>query len=125
MRKGEDIKLLSQCVYKYIYEHLWVDVKVNNQTYTINAMYRPPDESAESHADLLTTTEQILTRLHDYKTDNKVIMSDLNFGSCYSKCPKLPHKPLDSSAPDLFQSFGYYQLLDIPTRLTLDTTLHI
>ena len=48
-------------------------------------------------------------------------MSDLNFGSCYSKCPKLPHKPLDSSAPDLFQSFGYFQLLDIPTRLTLDT----
>jgi len=104
------------------FEHLWVDVKVKNQTYTINAMYRPPNESAESHAEFLTTTEQILTRLHDYKTDNKIIMSDLNFGSCFCKFPKLPHKPLDSSAPDLFQSFGYFQLLDIPTRVTHDTT---
>jgi hypothetical protein len=49
-------------------------------------------------------------------------MSDLNFGNSYSKFPLLPHKPLDSSAPELFQSFNLTQIIDIPTRLTNTTT---
>ena len=31
-------------------------------------------------------------------------------------------KPLDYAAPDLFESFGMTQLIDIPTRVTEDTT---
>ena len=103
------------------YEHLWVDIRVGDKTFAVNALYRPPNETGDSHNDFLTTAELILTRLHTYNAHNKIIIGDLNFGSCFSKSPKLPHKPLDSSAPDLFQSFGYSQLLDIPTRVTLDT----
>ena len=104
------------------YEHLWVDVKVGNKTYAINALYRPPTETADSHTEFLTTAEQILIRLHGYNAHNKIIMCDLNFGNSFCKFPKLNPKPLDSHAPDLFQSFGYNQLIDVPTRLTLDTT---
>ena len=77
--------------------------------------------SGASHNDFMTTAELILTRLHNYNAYNKIIIGDQNFGNSYCLSPKLPHKPLDSSAPDLFQSFGYSQLLDIPTRVTLDT----
>ena len=38
--------------------------------------------------------------------------------SCYCKIPTLPPKPLDSSAPELFSSHGFSQLIDIPTRVT-------
>ena len=44
--------------------------------------------------------------------------SDFNFGNCYCKFPLLPPKPLDNSAPELFASHGYLQLIDIPTRVT-------
>ena len=49
-------------------------------------------------------------------------MSDFNFGNCYSKHPVLPHKPLDSTAQELFEGFGLTQLFDIPTRLTQNTS---
>ena len=46
---------------------------------------------------------------------------DLNFGNCYCKIPILNPKPLDASAPDLFSSFGFQQLIDIPTCVTENT----
>ena len=46
----------------------------------------------------------------------------MNFGNCYCKVPLLPFKPFDHTAPDLFSSYGYVQLIDIPTRLTGSTT---
>ena len=33
-------------------------------------------------------------------------------------------KPLDSTAPDLFSSFGFKQLINIPTRVT-ETTISL
>ena len=39
----------------------------------------------------------------------------------YSKHPVLPDKPLDSTAPDLFESYGFTQLIDIPTHITEKT----
>ena len=45
----------------------------------------------------------------------KILASDFNFGNCFCKNPILSPKPLDSSAPDLFESFGFKQLIDIPT----------
>ena len=35
--------------------------------------------------------------------------------------PILNPKPLDATAPDLFSSFGFHQLIDIPTRITENT----
>ena len=101
------------------FDHVWVDIKIDNTMYTVTTWYRPPN--SENHDDFMTTSENILTKLQTYQADNKIIMADFNFGNCYSKCPVLPHKPLDSMAPELFESFGFTQVIDIPTRVTKDT----
>ena len=101
------------------YEHVWVDVRLKNTVFAINAFYRPPNESASDHQHFMETAEIILNNLNNYVSAKyKEIASDLNFGNCYCKYPILPPKPLDSVAPDLFSSFGFQQLIDIPTRIT-------
>ena len=52
----------------------------------------------------------------------KIITSDLNFGNVYCKTPVLNPKPLDDFPPDLFMSYGFHQIIDIPTRVTNETT---
>ena len=104
------------------YEHIWVDLRVKNVSFAINALYRPPTETTESHNLFLETTENILQRLSNYNVNYKIIASDLNFGNCYCKYPILNPKPLDAVAPDLFSSYGFSQLIDIPTRVTDNTT---
>ena len=104
------------------FEHIWVDVKVKGRTYAVNALYRPPNENSEAHDHFLETTNLILQRLHNYKAFRKIIASDLNFGNVYCKQPSLQPKPLDNKAPDLFASFGFIQLIDIPTRITDTST---
>ena len=66
------------------FEHLWVDVKVNNKTYAVNALYRPPSETADSHTLFLDSAQTLLSKLNTYNCFNRIIMSDLNFGSCFS-----------------------------------------
>ena len=107
------------------FEHIWVDVKLKNQTFAINAFYRPPNQSASDHENFLSTAQSILEKLNEYSVaSHKVIASDLNFGNCYCKTPNLSPKPLDTLAPDLFSSFGFKQLINIPTRVT-DTTISL
>ena len=48
------------------YEHIWVDLRVKNVTFAINAFYRPPCETAESHSLFLETAEDILLKLNIY-----------------------------------------------------------
>ena len=103
------------------FEHLWVDVKLRNVNFAINAFYRPPNETAASHSLFLETTADILLKLSSYNATQKIIASDLNFGNCYCKYPILNPKPLDATAPDLFSSYGFTQLIDIPTRITDNT----
>ena len=104
------------------FQHIWADVKVNNTTFAINAFYRPPNETQADHEHFLQNAENILFKLNNYKSAQyKIISSDLNFGNCYCKNPILIHKPLDSTAPDLFESFGFQQLVDIPTRVAFGT----
>ena len=63
-----------------------------------------------------------LQQLSSYeKAEYKLLSGDLNYGNCYCKVPILNPKPLDSKAPDLFSSYGFNQLIDIPTRLTENT----
>ena len=72
------------------------------------------------HQHFLETAENILSCLNNYdKVEYKIVASDLNFGNCFCKNPVLNPKPLDSSAPDLFESYGLQQIIDIPTRTTL------
>ena len=104
------------------YEHIWVDIKLKDTCFAINALYRPPNESQEAHQHFLETAENILNQLNSYdKAEYKIISSDLNFGNCFCKNPSLGPKPLDFSASELFESYGFHQLIDIPTRVTLGT----
>ena len=101
------------------YEHIWADVRVNDTVFAINAFYRPPNETASDHQLFLDFAENTLSKLTNYSSAKyKVIASDLNFGNCYSKYPILNPKPLDSLASDVFSSYGFLQLIDIPTRIT-------
>ena len=102
-----------------IFEHLWVDVKVNEKIYSINSLYRPP--YTENQENFLTACDPILQQLNSHPADTRLVISDFNFGNCYSKRPILCHKPLDSTAPELFESHGFTQVIDIPTRITQDT----
>ena len=86
---------------------------------SINCLYRPPH--FENHEDFLDESETFLNDLKLHKADVKIIASDLNFGNIYCKNPILPPKPLDASAPDIYASYGFSQLIDIPTRVTQST----
>ena len=98
-----------------------MDVNINGKLFAINAFYRPPVKSADSHEKFIEVADKILSDLNKYNADTKIIASDFYFGNSYCKYPLLPPKPLDSSAPDLFASYGFTQLIDIPTRTTNDT----
>ena len=58
-----------------MFEHVWVDVRVNDKLYTINAFYRPPNESAQSHTEFMEAADIILANLSLYKSDIKIIAS--------------------------------------------------
>ena len=111
----------KECFQSDQFEHIWADVRVNGTVFAINAFYRPPNELISDHQQFLEFAENTLSKLNNYSSAKyKVIASDLNFGNCYSKCPILNPKPLDSVAPDVFSSHGFIQLIDIPTRITLN-----
>ena len=115
----------KQNLQSQFYEHIWTDVRLDGNVFAINALYRPPNESLADHQLFLDAAEDILSNLNNYSAANyKIISSDLNFGNSYCKCPILTPKPLDSVAPDLFASFGFHQLIDIPTRTT-ETTMSL
>ena len=70
----------------------------------------------------METAESILTQLTNYdKAQYKILSGDLNFGNTYCKVPILTPKPLDNRASDLFASYGFHQLIDLPTRVTENT----
>ena len=98
------------------YEHICVDVKEERKLLAINCLYRPPIETADNHQLFIQTAENILDSLSRYEADLKMISSDLNVVNCYCVSPPLPFKPIDHSAPELFTSYGFKQLIDIPTR---------
>ena len=102
------------------FENISVDIRVREKVYSINCYYRPPD--TDNHELFLEETEQMLGRLGSHNAHTKLIMSDLNFGNIYCKLPVLCPKPLDNVAPELFSSFNFHQLIDIPTRVTNNTT---
>ena len=106
-----------------MFEHLCVDIKVAGKIYAVNALYRPSTQtSVDDYTNFLTVTEDILTKLENHPADNVILSGDMNYGNCFSKNPILTFKPLDDSASELFQSYGYSQLLDIPTRVTDTST---
>ena len=96
------------------FENISVDVRVNDEIYSINCYYRPPN--VENHDLFLEETEKILNNLDNHNAKTKLILSDLNFGNVYCKYPSLPPKPLDDLAPDIFSLHNFHQLIDVPTR---------
>ena len=61
------------------FEHIWVDISVKDKVYSINSLYRPPNEDNESHALFLQEMEKILLSMSQNKSDNVILASDLNF----------------------------------------------
>ena len=59
MSKQLTFKHQSQLQSDY-FEHIWVDVRVNDNVYAINALYRPPNESQNEHQIFLETAHNIL-----------------------------------------------------------------
>ena len=106
------------------FEHLWVDIKIKDKLFAVNTFYRPPNNTTEEKSRFLDFSEQLLQKLSDHNSTNKIIASDSNYGNCYCKYPILEPKPLDDTAPDLYASFGMTQMIDIPTRTT-DTTMSL
>ena len=90
--------------------------------YSINSLYRPPNEDAESHTLFLHKIDNILFSMSKHKSDNFILASDLNFGNIYCKFPALSPKPLNNTAPEHFATHGLSQLIDIPTRITQNCT---
>ena len=105
-----------------MFEHIWVDITYKNIIFSINALYRPPSETVDSHMQFIDACDDLLQKLQSHKATYKIVTSDLNFGNCYCKYPILAPKPLDATAPDLFANYGLTQIIDIPTRITEDTT---
>ena len=89
------------------YQHIWADVRINNNLISINGLYRPPNESAEDHQHFLQTAEDILQQLSNYeKVDYKLLSGDLNFGNCYCRVPIL--NPNQLTLPHL----TFFQVMD-------------
>ena len=61
------------------YEHIWVDVKYKSVTFSINAFYRPPLETVDSHTQFIDTCNDILHKINIHKSTYKILTSDLNF----------------------------------------------
>ena len=97
------------------FEHIWIDVRVKSKVHSINSLYRPQNEDAESHSIFLQEIENIPLSMLKHKTDNFILASDLNFGNIYCKFPTLSPKLLDNTAPEIFAAYGLSQLIDIPT----------
>ena len=49
------------------YEHLWVDIKVKNKLYSINALYRPPNETNADHLLFINECESIFSKMAKHK----------------------------------------------------------
>ena len=45
------------------YEHIWVDIKYKSVTFSINALYRPPMETVDSHTQFINTCNDLLQKL--------------------------------------------------------------
>ena len=103
------------------FEHVWINVTVENVTIAINCLYRPPNETAEDHELFLDVADAILNDVSNHQADLRVFVSDFNFGNCYCLEPQLDFKPLDNEAPELFSSYNFTQLIDIPTRVSRRT----
>ena len=99
-------------------EHIWVDIFISGQTFSINAIYRPPNETNEDHIKFIDNTKILLENLSNYNNNTGVLLGDLNFGNIYCKEPILEPKPLDNDASDLFAENGFTQVIDIPTRIS-------
>ena len=59
------------------YEHIWVDVRYKNVTFSINALYRPPLETVQSHTLFVDTCNEILQKLHSHKSTYKTSANEL------------------------------------------------
>ena len=97
-------------------EHISLELVVNGEKLSVNNIYRPPNDSAESHESFLQEMSIVLDKIKRLRSATKLICGDMNFGNIYNRLGNLSPRTLDTKAPDLFLEAGMYQLIDIPTR---------
>ena len=104
--------------------HMCLDLICDKKRYSINGLYRPPENDKSSKDLFLVAMRTILTKLNGRSTYTNMICGDLNFGNIYNFNGGLREKPLYNEGADLFLEYGYSQLIDVPTRYcNLSTSL--
>ena len=57
------------------FDHIWVDIRMGDKIYSVNAMYRPPN--VNNHELFLHEVDSILTKMATIKAENFILASDL------------------------------------------------
>ena len=104
------------------FEHIYVDVYVSSKKCYINVLYQPPNETVKDQNLFLQVSNSLLEKLDNYNAYTSILSGDLNFGNIYSEKFALEHKPLDHDASDLYATYGFSQIIDIPTRFSKNCT---
>ena len=60
----------------------------------------------------------MLEKIDNYSAYTSIVSGDLNFGNIYSRKLPTAHQPLDHNASDLYVTYGFTQIIDIPTRFS-------
>lgn len=106
------------------FEHICIDILVEKKRYSINGIYRPPDNDRVNMELFLSAMSAILPKLNARKSYCNIICGDFNFGNIYNFNGGLNLKPLDNEGSNLFLEQGFSQLIDTPTRYcNLSTSL--
>ena len=87
-----------------VFEHLWVDIKVNNKIYSINSLYRPPNSLNQD--DFLKASETLLQRLNSHTADTRLIISDLNLVIVFQRDPFYNTSPLTLLHQNYFKAMA-------------------
>ena len=61
------------------FEHIWIDVRVKTKVYSINSLYRPPNEDAEAHNLFLQEIDKVLLSMSKTRfQDSSQLLSSFN-----------------------------------------------
>lgn len=93
----------------HLLEQLWVRICINNKSYAVGTIYRPPHVSAA----FINELERILSMLV-VEYDGIIILGDLNVNL-------LSDSTLGASLKSLFDSFNLVQVINQPTRVTANS----
>ena len=93
------------------FESLFLNVHVGPQKIICGTLYRSPSNNHDFFSETLKTVLKKVEKLHD----STIIMGDFNYNLL-----SIQNKHVSASV-DTFFEYGYYPLINIPTRITETT----